>query len=66
MGRLAAPHRGESFVQLISRVGQSMERQANAGHILAVTHRAVIRAAMLSAIKAPPQSFWRIEIGLSR
>lgn len=58
----AVPHGGESFVQLIARVGQWMDRQTSAGHTIAVTHPAVIRAAILCTIQAPPESFWRIEI----
>jgi broad specificity phosphatase PhoE len=58
----AVPHGGESFVQLIARVGQWMDRQTSAGHTIAVTHPAVIRAAILCATQAPPESFWRIEI----
>jgi broad specificity phosphatase PhoE len=58
----AAPHGGESFVQLIVRVGQWMEAQTSAGHTLAVTHPAVIRAAILYSLQAPPESFWRLEI----
>jgi broad specificity phosphatase PhoE len=58
----AAPHGGESFVQLIVRVGHWMEAQTGAGHTLAVTHPAVIRAAILYSLQAPPESFWRLEI----
>ena len=32
------------------------------GRIVAVTHPAVIRAAILVALDAPPKSFWRIDI----
>ena len=58
----AAPHGGESLVQLIARVGLWMENQTGAGHTIAVTHPAVIRAAILCSLQAPPPSFWRIEI----
>ena len=57
-----APHGGESFVQLIARVGRWMADQTAAGHTVAVTHPSVIRAAILCTLQAPPQSFWRIEI----
>jgi broad specificity phosphatase PhoE len=59
----AAPHGGEAFTHLIERVQQWMERRTNGGHTMAVTHPAVVRAAILCAIQAPPDSFWRIEIG---
>jgi len=58
----AAPHGGESFAQLITRVGSWMADQTAAGHTIAVTHPSVIRAAILCTLQAPPQSFWRIEI----
>jgi broad specificity phosphatase PhoE len=58
----ASPHGGESLVQLIARVGSWMEKQIVAGHTVAVTHPAVIRAAILSSLQAPPTSFWRLDI----
>ena len=58
----AAPHGGESFRQVIERIGNWMENQTHAGHTLAVTHPAVVRAAILYAMQAPPSSFWRLEI----
>jgi broad specificity phosphatase PhoE len=58
----AAPHGGGSVAQLIARVEKWMAMQTTAGHILAVTHPAVIRAAILCALQAPPESFWRVEI----
>jgi broad specificity phosphatase PhoE len=58
----AAPHGGDSIVQLIARVESWMANQMSVGHTLAVTHPAVIRAAILCALHAPPQAFWRVEI----
>lgn len=62
----AAPHGGESVVDLIDRVTgwlESLVSQAdNAIRTVAVTHPAVIRAAILVALDAPPKSFWRIDI----
>jgi broad specificity phosphatase PhoE len=58
----AAPHGGESILELIERTGSWIDGQRNAGHTLAVTHPAVIRAALLHTMNAPPQSFWRIDI----
>ncbi|OBH14459.1 histidine phosphatase family protein [Mycobacterium sp. E1747] len=55
-----APHGGESIVALIERVAgwlKSVNRPT-----VAVTHPAVIRAAILIALAAPPESFWRIDI----
>ncbi|MGE2690220.1 histidine phosphatase family protein [Mycolicibacterium pulveris] len=58
-----APHGGETVVELIGRVrdwmGSLTERR---GRLVAVTHPAVVRAAVLTALDAPPKSFWRIDI----
>jgi broad specificity phosphatase PhoE len=58
----AVPHGGESLVRLIARVDGWMASLTNAGHIVAVTHPPLIRAAILCALQAPPSSFWRVEI----
>lgn len=58
----SAPHGGESLVQLIARTGSWMASQTSAGHVVAVTHPAVVRAAILCALQAPASSFWRVEI----
>jgi len=59
----AAPHGGESIVALIRRVSDWMaDRLRDDGHIIAVTHAAVIRAAMIHALDAPPGAFWRIDV----
>jgi broad specificity phosphatase PhoE len=54
-------HGGESLTQLIERVS-IWQQQIKSGHTLAITHPAVIRVAVILAIQAPPQSFWRIEV----
>ena len=58
----AAPHGGESIVKLIDRVGRWMEERSDDGHTIAVTHPAVIRSAIVHALNAPAQSFWRIDV----
>jgi broad specificity phosphatase PhoE len=59
----AAPHGGESLAALIERagvwLGQSLTRE---GATLAVTHAAVVRAAMMSALGAGSSAFWRIDV----
>ena len=35
---------------------------ANRSRLVAVTHPAVIRAAILIALDAPPKAFWRIDV----
>src|SRR5689334_23413628 len=52
-----APHGGESVVDLISRVGGWMDTlTARRGRLVAVTHPAVVRAAILVALDAPAKS----------
>ena len=59
----AAPHGGESVLTLCRRVGDWMDSVAlRRGRLLAVTHPAVIRAAIVHVLNAPPKSFWRIDI----
>lgn len=58
-----APHGGESVVDLVDRVAGWLDSlTADPSRIVAVTHPAVIRAAILTALDAPPKSFWRIDI----
>lgn len=58
----AAPHGGESVKDLVARVGRWLDEQREAGHTLAITHPAVIRAAVVYALDAPLQLFWRIDV----
>jgi broad specificity phosphatase PhoE len=58
----AVPHGGDSLAQLIGRTESWMKDLIGRGHIIAVTHPAVIRASLLCALEIPAQSFWRIEI----
>ncbi|ANI42300.1 histidine phosphatase family protein [Mycolicibacterium vaccae] len=58
-----APHGGESVVELIARVGRWLDSVTTARtRVVAVTHPAVVRAAILVALDAPPKSFWRIDV----
>jgi broad specificity phosphatase PhoE len=58
-----APHGGESVVDLIDRVTGWMDSlTSDRARLVAVTHPAVIRAAIVIALDAPPKSFWRIDI----
>lgn len=56
-----APHGGESIVELLDRVAGWLA-SLTPSRTLAVTHPAVVRAAILIALGAPPTSFWRIDI----
>ena len=59
----ASPHGGESVVDVVTRVRGWLDSVADiGGRVVAVTHPAVIRAAVLIALDAPPKSFWRIDI----
>jgi broad specificity phosphatase PhoE len=58
----AAPHGGESLAAFCGRVAALMEGLLpEKGGTIAVTHPAVIRAAVLHALGAPAQAFWRID-----
>lgn len=58
-----APHGGESIADLISRVSQWLESlTANPARTVAVTHPAVIRAAIVAALGIAPAAFWRIDV----
>lgn len=59
----SAPHGGESIPHVLERVGAWIaERGRERGHTVAVTHSAVIRAAIVHVIQADLPSFWRIDI----
>jgi len=59
----ARPHGGESVVALTERVrGWLGDVSRSPGRITAVTHPAIVRAAVLVALDAPPKSFWRIDV----
>lgn len=58
----ASPHQGEPIAQLVQRVDHWMKALIGRGHSLAITHPAVIRAAVLCALQSPVLSLWRVEI----
>jgi broad specificity phosphatase PhoE len=59
----AAPHGGESILDLMQRVAAWLAgEQAHHRQSMIVTHATVIRAAIVRAIEAAPESFWRIDI----
>ncbi len=59
----SAPHGGESIPSVLERAAAWMtERGRDAGHTVAVTHSAVIRAAIVHVIQAQLPSFWRIDV----
>jgi broad specificity phosphatase PhoE len=59
----ASPHGGESVEALLGRVANWLKAIAERrDRSIAVTHPAVIRAAIVVAIEAKPVSFWRIDV----
>jgi broad specificity phosphatase PhoE len=58
----SAPHGGESLLDVVHRVGHLLDGHRDSGHTVAVTHPAVIRAAIVHSLGAPLQSFWRIDV----
>lgn len=58
-----AGHGGEPIAGLIARVGAWLQSHGgDRGRLLAVTHPAVVRAAVVAALGAPHQAFWRIDV----
>jgi broad specificity phosphatase PhoE len=59
----AAPHGGESVEQICDRVAAWLDAlPSDAGRVLAVVEQAVARAAVVHALGAPHQAFWRIDV----
>lgn len=59
----ATPHGGESLLALTQRVATWLAGELTHHHqSILVTHSAVIRAAIVHAIAATAQSFWRIDV----
>ncbi|MFI8007244.1 histidine phosphatase family protein [Streptomyces sp. NPDC086010] len=58
----SAPHGGESLLAFISRIGGWLDtRPLREGAIVAVAEPAVVRAALVYALKAPPMTYWSVE-----
>ncbi|MFG2431762.1 histidine phosphatase family protein [Streptomyces sp. NPDC048590] len=59
----SAPHGGESLLAFISRVGYWLDtRPVEEGALVAVAEPAVVRAALVYALKAPPSTYWNVEV----
>ncbi|WP_093929304.1 histidine phosphatase family protein [Streptomyces sp. ok210] len=62
----AAPHNGESLLDLHARVGGWLDslhgEGAEDGGVLAVVEPAAVRAAIVHALSLPPQAFWRLDV----
>ncbi len=60
----ATPHGGESLLDFISRVGGWLDTRPadDNGRIVAVAEPSVIRAALVYALKAPPSTYWNLDV----
>jgi broad specificity phosphatase PhoE len=59
----AAPHGGEPLSALLDRAARWLDSCSHdTGHVVAITHAAVIRAAIVHAIGAPSHCFWRMDM----
>jgi broad specificity phosphatase PhoE len=59
----AAPHGGESLRAFATRVAAWLDRQAAAdGRAVAITHGGVVKAAIVAALGAPLEAFWRVDV----
>ncbi|MFG2308216.1 histidine phosphatase family protein [Streptomyces sp. NPDC048566] len=57
-------HGGESLLAFIGRVGSWLDTRPidDGGGIVAVAEPAVVRAALVYALRAPPSTFWNIDV----
>ena len=59
----AAPHGGESLASFARRVAGWLDGQAQLdGRAVALTHGGVVKAAVVHALGAPLEAFWRIDV----
>ncbi|MFC4586080.1 histidine phosphatase family protein [Sphaerisporangium corydalis] len=60
----AAPSGGESLLALIERVAAWLDapRDPGGGRLVAVTHAAVMRAAVVHALGTRPEMFWSLDV----
>ncbi|MEU9059403.1 histidine phosphatase family protein [Streptomyces sp. NPDC048430] len=59
----SAPHGGESLLAFITRVGSWLDtRPFQEGALVAVAEPAVVRAAVVYALKAPPSTYWNVDV----
>lgn len=60
----ARPHGGESLTAFAARVASWLDAQAGGdGWMFAITHAGVVKAALVHALGAPLEAFWRIDVG---
>lgn len=59
---MSAPHGGESIADVCARVSAWLETLRTPGHVVAITHPFVIRAAIVYALQCPTTAFNAIDI----
>ena len=61
---LATPHGGESLLDFVTRVGDWLDTRpvGDGDKIVAVAEPSVIRAAVVYVLKAPPATYWNIDV----
>ncbi|NED93424.1 histidine phosphatase family protein [Streptomyces sp. SID11233] len=59
----SAPHGGETLLAFISRIGGWLDTRPDCdGLIVAVAEPAVVRAALVYALRAPPSTYWNVDV----
>ncbi|CAL9394734.1 histidine phosphatase family protein [Streptomyces sp. enrichment culture] len=60
----SAPHGGEPLLAFIGRVGNWLDTRPgdDGDRIVAVAERSVIRAALVYVLKAPPATYWNLDV----
>ncbi|MFK8912771.1 histidine phosphatase family protein [Streptomyces sp. YS-3] len=59
----AAPHGGEPLLGFIARIGGWLDtRPAEDGAMVAVAEPAVVRAALVYTLNAPPSAYWNVDV----
>ncbi|MFF7951125.1 histidine phosphatase family protein [Streptomyces griseorubiginosus] len=60
----STPHGGESLLDFVARVGEWLDTRPmeDRGRVVAVVEPAVVRAALVYVLKAPPSTFWNIDV----
>ncbi|MFJ5111840.1 histidine phosphatase family protein [Streptomyces sp. NPDC088551] len=60
----SAPHGGETLLAFISRIGGWLDTRpaVDIAAIVAVAEPAVVRAALVYALKAPPRTYWYVDV----
>ncbi|MEU1126026.1 histidine phosphatase family protein [Streptomyces sp. NPDC005899] len=59
----SAPHGGEPLMSFIARIGNWLDTRPDCdGSLVAVAEPAVVRAALVYALNAPPSAYWSVDV----